>query len=192
MADVTIAQFADVLKVPVDRLIAQQDGIWLFELLHEQLVRAQTIRHDDGLETRFHQILLVGGDHDAAELVHDGADIVKCRRRQVHGDVLGPSSEAALGPIASSGRTSSTRLVATAAPGMPHTTLVASSWAITLPPEAAISAAPRAPSDPMPVKTSARLEEPHTCSAEDRNGSTDGLQKLTGGPSPSAITASTP
>ncbi len=70
---------------------------------------------------------------------------------------------------------------------MPHTTLVSSSWAITLPPAAAISAAPRAPSEPMPVRTSARLEEPHTCAAEESNGSTDGLQKLTGGSSPSAM-----
>src|ERR1700744_1620186 len=43
-----------------------------------------------------------------------------------------------------------------AAPGMPHTTLEASSWAITLPPAATISLPPRVPSEPMPVSTTAR------------------------------------
>src|SRR5882672_9493969 len=43
-----------------------------------------------------------------------------------------------------------------AAPGIPQTTLEASSWAITFPPAATISLPPRIPSEPMPVSTTAR------------------------------------
>ena len=70
-----------------------------------------------------------------------------------------------------------------AAPGMPHTTLEASSWAITLPPAATISLPPRIPSEPMPVSTTARTPPCQTSIAEVKSGSTAGLQKLTGGPS---------
>ena len=59
----------------------------------------------------------------------------------------------------------------------------------TQPPAATISAAPRVPSEPIPVRTTARFRLPHTAAAEANNGSTAGLQKLTGGPSSSAITA---
>jgi len=79
-----------------------------------------------------------------------------------------------------------------AAPGIPHTTLEASSWAITLPPAATISLPPRMPSEPMPVRTTARTPPCQTSIAELNNGSTAGLQKLTGGPSSRAITTSQP
>ena len=79
-----------------------------------------------------------------------------------------------------------------AAPGIPHTTLVASSWAITLPPAATISLPPRIPSEPMPVSTTARTPPCQTSIADVNSGSTAGLQKLTGGPSSSAIATSAP
>ena len=37
----------------------------------------------------------------------------------------------------------------------------------------------RVPSDPMPVRTRARIHDPQTAAAEENNGSTAGLQKLT-------------
>src|ERR1700687_4454306 len=52
-----------------------------------------------------------------------------------------------------------------AAPGIPHTTLEASSWAITLPPAATISLPPRMPSEPMPVSTNARTAPRHPAEA---------------------------
>ena len=70
---------------------------------------------------------------------------------------------------------------------MPQTTLLASSCAITLPPAATMSSAPRAPSEPMPVSTAARIALPHTCAAEANSGSTAGRQKFTSGPSLSEI-----
>ena len=79
-----------------------------------------------------------------------------------------------------------------AAPGIPHTTLVASSWAITLPPAAMISLPPRMPSEPIPVSTTASVAPCQTSVAEVNRGSTAGLQKLTGGPSSSAIATSAP
>ena len=42
------------------------------------------------------------------------------------------------------------------APGMPQTTEVAWSWTTTVPPAARISPAPLRPSEPMPVRTTAR------------------------------------
>ena len=79
-----------------------------------------------------------------------------------------------------------------AAPGMPHTTLVASSWAITLPPAATMSLPPRMPSEPMPVRITDMMPPCQTSIAEVNSGSTAGLQKFTGGPSSSAIAASAP
>jgi len=70
--------------------------------------------------------------------------------------------------------------------GIPHTTLVSSSWAITLPPAAAISPAPRAPSEPIPVRISARLPAPQIDAADDSKASIEGRQKLIGASSPSA------
>src|SRR6266850_1070655 len=63
-----------------------------------------------------------------------------------------------------------------AAPGIPQTTLEASSWAITLPPAATISLPPRIPSEPMPVSTTARTPPCQTSIAEVNNGSTVGVQ----------------
>ena len=80
------------------------------------------------------------------------------------------------GAICSSGSTAEHTPAATAAPGMPQTTLVASSWAMTLPPALTISAAPSVPSVPMPVRISARFQEPQTSAAEANSGSTAGLQ----------------
>jgi hypothetical protein len=60
----------------------------------------------------------------------------------------------------SRGTTSSARPARTTAPGMPHTTLVRSSCARTVPPAARISSAPRRPSCPMPVRTSASAASP--------------------------------
>src|SRR2546429_415045 len=66
---------------------------------------------------------------------------------------------------------------------MPHTTLVASSCAITLPPAATTSCAPCVPSEPMPVRIKARRATPQACAAVENIGSTAGRQKLISGPS---------
>ena len=52
--------------------------------------------------------------------------------------------------MSSNGNTALHTPAMAAAPGMPQTTLVASSWAITVPPASATAPAPASPSLPMP------------------------------------------
>src|SRR5207237_351795 len=78
----------------------------------------------------------------------------------------------------SSGSTAEHTPAFAAAPGMPHTTLEASSCAMTLPPAATTSCAPCVPSEPMPVRIKARRATPQACAAVENIGSTAGRQKL--------------
>ncbi len=80
----------------------------LFQPLHEQFVGGQAVAVQDGFQAGFDEILLVRRDHDPAEVVDDLAKLVECGVAQCHGVVLGPSSEATVGPIRSRGKTSST------------------------------------------------------------------------------------
>ena len=122
------------------------------------------------------QIVLVGRQHEAGALLQELAQIVVIVRASRRGPQEQPRR-----PSARSDRAAappSTRRPATAAPGMPQTTLVASSCAITLPPAATISAAPCVPSEPMPVRISARFQAPQTSAAEANSGSTAGLAEI--------------
>src|SRR3954471_15422119 len=65
---------------------------------------------------------------------------------------------------------------------MPQTTEVFWSWTSTVPPAARISPAPLRPSDPMPVRTTARTAPSKAVTAERKSGSTAGRQKFSGGP----------
>src|SRR5207248_6734531 len=106
----------------------------------------------DGFQAGHDQVLLVNRDDNAAKVMNGLADVVERVGAQFHGEVPAPSSQATVGPMPSSGRISSTSLVATAAPGIPQTTLVASSWAITYAPLRLRGPSPAAPSVPMPVR----------------------------------------
>ena len=67
-------------------------------------------------------------------------------------------------------------------PGMPHTTLDASSCTITRPPAAWSCRAPRIPSLPIPVITMPRAWGPYASATERKSGSTDGRQEFSRGP----------
>src|SRR5581483_5819866 len=132
------------------------------------------------------QILFVVAEDEPGPLLEEPAQIFIIVRRHWRS----PQNRRVILPaIRSSGSTAEQIPACTAEPGIPQMTLVASSWAITLPPLATISAAPRAPSLPMPVRMSARFQPPHTFAAEEKSGSTAGLQKLTGGPLSISATA---
>ncbi len=60
---------------------------------------------------------------------------------------------------------------------------------MTLPPAPTMLAAPAVPSMPIPVSTTPSTQLFQTFAADMNKGSTAGLQKFTGGPSSSAITA---
>src|SRR6202035_269095 len=137
----------------------------------------------------FDQILLVGGQVETGTLLQELAQKFVVQRRHERSPA---NSRTSFGAIWLSGRMAAQMPAFAAAPGIPHTTLEASSWAITLPPAAMISLPPRMPSEPMPVNTTARTPACQTSIAEANRGSTAGLQKLTGGPSSSAIAASVP
>jgi hypothetical protein len=82
-----------------------------------------------------------------------------------------------------SGSTSSTPPAAMASLGMPKTTQVSSFCAMVRAPLSCSSFMPRAPSSPMPVRMMASASRPAQSAAERNSTSTDGLWRLTGGPS---------
>src|SRR5262249_22552105 len=133
------------------------------------------------------QVLLVGRQHETRAVLQQLAEIIVL----VRGHTLLPEkSRTIFGAICSIGRTDEHSPACVTDPGMPQTTLVASSWAITAPPASTTSDAPCVPSEPMPVRTTARHFGPHTCAAEENRGSTEGLQKLMRAPSSSEIVGS--
>src|SRR3984893_1286438 len=154
------------------------------ERLHQIAEAGKAGLARDRQQPALDQILLFGRQHEAGAVLQAAAQIIVIMRRHVRPPA---NSRSILGAISLSGSTAEHNPACATERGMPQTTLVASSWAITLPPAATISAAPWVPSVPMPVRTSASALAPHTAAAEENNGSTDGLQKLIGGSSPSAI-----
>src|ERR1043165_1075854 len=92
-------------------------------------------RRDAGLarergQAALHQILLVGRENEAGAIFQELAEVVVIGRCH---DFSPPNSRTIFGPIWSSGSTAEQTPACAAAPGMPQTTLVASSCAITLP-----------------------------------------------------------
>src|SRR5436305_197015 len=160
-----------------------------FYLLHEFAEADQAVLARQRDQPALHQILLVGGQIEAGALSQQLAQILIVRRRH---DRTPANSWISFGAIWPSGSTAAQIPACVAAPGIPHTTEVASSWAMTLPPAATICLPPRMPSEPMPVSTTARMPACQTSIAEANSGSTAGLQKLTGGPSSRAIAACAP
>src|SRR3954468_3533042 len=140
-------------------------------------------------QSAFDEILLVQRQVQTGALFQQPAQILVIDRRHARSP---ENNRTSLGAICSSGSTAAQIPAWAAAPGIPHTTLEASSWAMTLPPAATISLPPWVPSEPMPVSTRARTPARQTSMAEVNNGSTAGLQKLIGAPSSSAITVSVP
>src|SRR6516162_25088 len=157
----------------------------LYEIAEAREVRLAR----DRKEPAFNQVLLVGREHETRALLQAAPQIVVIERG--HGRTPA-NSRNIFGAISGSGNTAEHRPACATERGMPQTTQVASSWAMTLPPLATISVAPRVPSVPMPVSTSASAAEPHTAAPEENSGSTEGLQKLIGGSSPSAILMAEP
>src|SRR5262245_15015880 len=139
-------------------------------------------RHEPALD----QVLLVLRQDEPGPLLQEPPQIVEFEWGH---DLLPEKRRMTIGAMRSSGSTSEHKPAWVTDPGMPQTTLVASSCAITALPAAVSTAAPLVPSQPMPVRTTARHLPPHTSAAEANNGSTEGLQKLTSGPSLSAIMA---
>src|ERR1700741_1905012 len=185
-------------------LVAKEEGFVgghrLHHILDQRLPAALRLLHeirDSGKadaprqrqQPAFHEILLVGREVETGTLLQQPAQEIVVRRRHERSPA---NRRTILGAIWFSGRMAEQMPALAAAPGMPQTTLVASSCAITLPPAATMSLPPRMPSDPMPVRIAAKVPVCQTSIAEVNRGSTAGLQKLTGGPSSSAIRASAP
>src|SRR6185437_15526141 len=112
-----------------------------------------TVAAGDGQEPAFQEIALVGREREPRPLFQKLAQILEIKRTHPPSPL---NRLTIFGPIASSGSTSDGTPACTTAPGMPHTTLVASSWVIMVPPAAAIVRAPSVPSCPIPVSTTAR------------------------------------
>src|SRR5206468_7430293 len=108
------------------------------ELRQQVGERCESRLADEGCEPAFDQILLVGRQHEAGAVLEELAEIIVIERRH---DLSPRNSRTIFGPISSSGSTAEQTPAFAAAPGMPHTMLVVSSCAITVPPAATISSA---------------------------------------------------
>src|SRR4029079_1591016 len=108
--------------------------------------------------------------HEARALFHQLADIFEVLGNHARSP---PNSRVIFAAISPIGSTADARPALVTWPGMPQTTLVASSCAMTEPPAATISFAPRKPSDPIPVSTSPSTHLPQTAAADANSGSTD-------------------
>ena len=91
------------------------------------------------------------------------------------------AARAAFGAMRGSGSTAWHRPAWATAPGMPQTTLVASSCATALPPASITRRVPASPSCPMPVSIATSTRPSHAAAALRSIGSTDGRQKFSGG-----------
>src|SRR5680860_254726 len=132
-------------------------------------------------ELAFEHILLVLAEIEAGVLPQDSAHQAALMRLHRRSPLI---SFATVWAIPTGGRTAAQAPTEAAAPGMPHTTLEASSWAITLPPASAMARAPAAPSWPMPVSTTPSAAGPNVEATLANKGSTAGRQKWTGGSFP--------
>src|SRR5439155_421553 len=155
------------------RLVAEEEGFvgrHRFDDLDDQRLGGRSLEPRDqareieqpGLacnrqQPTFDEIVFLGRQHEAGARFQELAEIVVIGGR--HG--FAPrKARTTLGPIWSSGSTAEHTPASTAEPGMPQITLVASSCAITLPPPVTMSAAPLVPSEPIPVRMSARFQAP--------------------------------
>ncbi len=132
-------------------------------------------------ELPLQHVLLVVAEIEPRMLLQDPAQQVELVR---HHGRSPRTSLAAAAAMPAGGKSAAQAPTAAAAPGMPHTTLEASSCAITLPPASAMLRAPAAPSWPMPVSTTPSDAAPNVAATLLNRGSTAGRQKCTGGSSP--------
>src|SRR5471032_2677721 len=114
-------------------------------------------------QAAFDQILFFRRENQAGALAQEFAQIFVIERRHEQSPL---TRRTTLDAISSSGSTAEHCPLCAAEPGMPHTTLDASSCAMTLPPPAAMSRAPSVPSVPMPVSTTASSAGPKAVAAE--------------------------
>src|SRR5262249_54158182 len=126
---------------------------------------------DDRIQPCHGEVLLPGLEHDRSPVPHEVADVVEVALGEHHGATpTGRRDGAVVRPIAtrlaiprpSSGRGTipSASPARTMNPGIPHTTLDASSCTITRPPACESRCAPRRPSLPIPVITTPSAWDP--------------------------------
>src|ERR1019366_6811186 len=140
--------------------------------------RGETVLANDRPKPALEQVVLVGAEHNAGFRVH-----VLLEKPVIRGLYFRkgawhryPHAFRAIritsGMTSSSGRTQSARPAPTMAPGIPQTTLEASSCARIRAPRAFRISVPRRPSCPMPVKTTAITAPPSTSLTELKSAST--------------------
>src|SRR6185437_1626619 len=156
-----------------------------FQPFNQFIERGHAVAAGNRQKAALGEILLLGRQHQSRPLTQKLSQKIEVFRRHMRSP---PNRRVNFPAISVSGRTAEQRPALVTWPGIPHTTLVSSSCAITWPPAATIFLAPARPSDPMPVSTKASALLPHTSEADSKSGSTAGLQKFTIGPSSSAIT----
>ncbi len=108
---------------------------------------AQLLALQDRREAGLQQIELVGPDHQSGAALQQRREGVEGGGRQClpHARAV-RSSSSSFGAMRGSGRTAWHSPACATAPGMPQTTLVASSWAMALPPASMTRRVPARPS----------------------------------------------
>src|SRR3546814_406674 len=151
----------------------------LHQVANEPVDRAAVQAAGDRGEAALDQVGLVRRQDEAALPADQPRDEVEFLRRHRSAP---PAIRASRGPI-SDIPTISLQIPARAtAPGMPQTTLVASSWAITRPPASTTARQPASPSWPIPVRISASTPSFQAADRLRSIGSTEGRQKFSRGP----------
>src|SRR3546814_21106517 len=101
------------------------------------------------LQAVLDEVGLLGGDHEAGLLLEHGRHHLEVRRVHAARLMVCRCTQAAISP---SGSTALHNPARATAPGIPHTTTVASSSATTVPPASTSTAPPFWPSFPIPVQ----------------------------------------
>ena len=152
------------------------------QTLRQPVKVGQLLAFHDGGQPGFKQVELVNADDQAGFRFQQGGQGLEGERRQRRGHAWAPFSiSRSLGAIFGNGSTALQRPAWATAPGMPQTTLDASSCPMAAPPASITFLVPAKPSWPIPVSMATKTRPSHATQAERSIGSTDGRQKFSGG-----------
>src|SRR6185437_1068947 len=166
----------------LDHVTYQHLGRRAPQALRQRIQISQLFPLDQPPEPGFQQVDLVLADDQPGARLQQGGERFEGIVGQGGTHVRAIRSiSSSFGAMRGSGSTAWQSPAWATAPGMPQTTLVASSWAIAPPPALMTALVPASPSCPMPVSIATSTRPPHATAALRSIGSTDGRQKFSGG-----------
>src|SRR5437870_1210730 len=187
----------------VDDLLVERGRLLFTQGRHEFGERTQAGAADERIQPGDGEVLLPRLEHDRGALADQVLDVAEVLFREHHGPTPTGRGRGALArptssrrsisaAIPASGTTASAIPDCTTNPGIPQTTLDASSCTITRAPVSDSWRAPRIPSLPIPVITIPRAWAPYVSATDRNSGSTEGRQEFSRGPTSVRIRTSAP